>query len=157
MDSLKLITDPSEALNILNDPFVINRQTQDGQDIEFTPELCKQLADIGYLLGHYVNDVLTGVFWGAPFSFSVLQVHINYRKRDAKHAFRIKDKALEWCMRNISSNYDTIMALIPACNGGVIKYVESMGFESAGAINKVFNKGGEKHSLIAMTIPREVI
>ena len=154
MGRIELITDYAPAIEILNDKNCRARSCEDGQAIEYNNAILTTMSKAGYLLGLYFKGQLKGVFWCAPFTFSSLQIHVNFRKQDRGYARGAGRKLIEWLKENASSHYRSFDAFIPAIFTDVIEYSKREGLEEIGIIKGVFMYNSTLNDFVHMKMRR---
>lgn len=155
MGSIKLITEFSDdVLSIMNDKYCVDRSCEDGSYVEYNNDILSAMASAGYLLGWYVNDTLKGVFWAMQFTYSALQLHINFPLANKGHAVAAGHKLKKWLFENASDNFKVFTALIPECNADVVSFAERNGMTRCGRVKSVFLKNGQLYDYIQFNTMR---
>jgi len=156
MGSIKLSTDYSYILSVLNHPEMLNRVTEYDQDFEFTSDHIKNMQASGYLLGWYVDKEIKGFYWVHPYTHSILQIHAHFPLESRNHSSGSGTAMLNWLRTNTEEHYQKYMATIPVCYPDVIGFSVREGLTNECVLTKAFNKGGNMIDLCILGAQREV-
>ena len=157
MGSIELTDDYKAIAEILNDPEMLERISEDGQDIEFDSSIVKQMADNGWLLSWQVNGEMAGFYWIHAFNYSTLQIHAHFPKHKRQYA-KLSGKAmLQWLKNNTPSHYKRFIALIPDCYKDVIGFSIREGLEHSGTMKSAAYRNGNCYDVTVLGVSREAI
>lgn len=157
MGSIELITDHGWIVSALNQPEMLERICEDGQDFKFDYATVKSMDDAGYMLGWIVDGKITGFYWVHPFTWSVLQIHAHFPKQTRHHAKLSGQAMLQWLQHNTPSQYKRFIAMIPSCYKDVIGFSVREGLEHSGTIDKAAYRNGNCYDLVILGVNRESI
>lgn len=157
MGSIELIEDYTVIVEILNDPEMLERISEDGQEVSFDDGIAKQMADNGYLLGWYVDGDLKGFYWVHAFTYSVMQIHAHFPAKNRLFAKHSGQAMLKWLQNNIPANVKRFIAMIPECYGDVIGFSLREGLERAGTMEKCAYRKGRCYNVEILGVNREDI
>lgn len=157
MGRIELVDDHAWIVSALNDPEILERIKEYGQNIKFDYATVKTMADSGYLLGWYVDEKLTGFYWVHPFNYSALQIHVVFPKQKRIYAKHSGNEMLKWLRNNTPARYKRFIAMIPECYQDVIGFSLREGLKHAGRIGRSSFRGGECYDQIVLGIDREEI
>jgi len=142
MGSIKLTDDIEFILETLNEPEMMDRISEGGQEFIFTKEHVQKMIDENYVLGWYVEDELKGFFWVHSHNVSLLQIHAHFPADNRTHSRGSGAAMLRWLDENAPEQYRKYMAMIPVCYPDVIGFSTREGLAKEGVLTKAFNKGG---------------
>ena len=157
MGSIELIEDHGWAVSVLNQPEMLERICEDGQDFKFDYSTVKQMGDAGWLLGWVVDSKLTGFYWVHPFTYSVLQIHAHFPKQTRQHAKLSGVAMLKWLQHSTPKQYKRFIAMIPECYKDVIGFSIREGLQHSGTIQQAAFRDGKCHDLTILGVNRESI
>lgn len=156
MGSIELTTDWQFIADTLNEPEMMERISEHGQDIAFDDESVKELGELGYLLGWYVDGQIMGFYWVHPaVNTSCLQIHAHFPKANRAFAKGSGSAMLKWLDHNAPGQIRKYMAMIPECYPDVIGFSAREGLKVEGMLTKAFNKGGNMLNLHILGAERE--
>lgn len=154
MGSIKLTTDYEFIADVLNDEEMAARINEGDSIVSFSVETVKAMESQGYLLGWYVDDEITGLYWIHPYMQSMLQIHAHFPLKNRHHSRGSGSAMLTWLRENAPSQYRKFVAYIPACYPDVIGFSKREGLSQEGFITKAFNKGGNMIDLCILGADR---
>ena len=157
MGSIELIDDHGWIVSALNQPEMLERISEDGQDFKFDYATVKQMDDSGYILGWIVEGEITGFYWVHPFNYSSLQIHAHFPKQKRQHAKHSGKEMLKWLQNNTPEHYKRFIAMIPDCYADVIRFSVREGLKHSGTIQQAAYRNGQCYDLTILGVDRELI
>jgi len=157
MGSIELIGNCQEVRDILNDPEMLGRICEDGQNIVFDDNTIDSMLANGMLLGWFVDSDLKGFYWVHEFCYSIAQIHAHFPKEKRTYAKHSGKAMLKWLKDNIPSQYKKFMAQIPECYKDVIGFSVREGLRHSGRIEQAAYRNGKCYDIIVLSVNRECI